>query len=44
MNILLLFFPPAGTAAHDWALPSPKRSDELSKETESSVLYGNFFD
>jgi hypothetical protein len=38
MNILLLFFPLAGMAAHDWALPSPKRSEELSKETESSVL------
>jgi len=44
MNILLLFFPPAATAARDWELPLPKRLDELSKETESSVLYGNFFD
>ena len=44
MIILLLFFPPAGTVAHDWALPSPKRSDELSKGTESSDLYENFFD
>ena len=44
MNILLQSFPRVGKIAHDWALPLPKRSEELLKETKSSVLYGNFFD
>jgi hypothetical protein len=34
MTVLLLFFLPAGMAAHDWALPSRKRLDELLGETE----------
>ena len=44
MTVLSLFFRRGGTDARVWALPSPKRSEELLKETESSVLYGNFFD